>query len=409
MKIINYLLSIVYFGTIVVVLSGCKYDVAEPQWGKVYNPPASSKIDSIVPSPAMPGVNTITIYGSNFSFVKDSVKVTFSGQDAEIISNTATSVTVRRPSLVSDTCTVRAYTLGSFVEPGINPYKIYPVSVAFGNFNDNIALNIAAIDNAQNIYVIDQANLNRIYKILPDGSNFYARTKNLLDTASSRQVLPRAPRDAVVGPDGRLYLVGAGTTAGNSNILAVGLDTPYTWRIWRNVGKSVRFGDFDANGYYYTGGTRTDLVIVAPDSSNRLAGMYATDTIHAIRAYSGFLYVAASLSSGEKGIWRHSISAGGVLSAKDLYVDFKSDTTISGRAIRSIAMSSNGTMYISTDNVNPLLIVDPLTKKIDYFYKNIVPSLGKFFFWGNADYAYLMSGAEWKFFKIDMGTTGAPK
>ena len=77
-------------------------------------------------------------------------------------------------------------------------------------------------------------------------------------------------------------------------------------------------------------------------------------------------------------------------------------------------MSSDGTLYILTDSPNPLLIVDPNTKKIDYFYKTIVPSYGKSIFWGNENYLYMMCGntspaQEWKFYKIDMGVAGVAK
>ena len=405
---------------------GCKYDVAEPLWDKPYETLTSSTITSVVPDQeAGPGINIITINGSNFDTALDTTTIHAAQGDtaiayngiyfgnirAEVTEFSSTSIKVRRPNLVSDTCTIKIVPAKVHLEAKYYPYKIDPVISEYGGFNDNTALSAAAIDNAQNIYVIDQTNQNRIYKITPDGSNFY-------DTTQS--ALPRFPRDAVVGPDGRLYLIGQGTAQGNANITAVDVSThPYQWSIWRTMtGKSVRFGDFDANGYFYAGGGRTDLMIIAPDSSNRASGMYATgtsgDSILAVRVYGSYLYVAARLGTTEKGVWRHIISPGGVLGARELYLDFKSDTVLANRTIRSIAMTANGTMYICTDHVNPLLVVDPVTKKMDYFYKNIVPSFGKFLFWGNGNQAYLMCGnaspaQEWKFYKVDMGVTGAGK
>jgi hypothetical protein len=81
-----------------------------------------------------------------------------------------------------------------------------------------------------------------------------------------------------------------------------------------------------------------------------------------------------------------------------------------------LAFSANGTMYITIDNSNPLLVFDPSTGMLDYFYKGILPPNGKQCYWGSGNYLYMISNnpastsksSIWNIIRIDMGTAGAP-
>lgn len=393
---------------------GCEYDVAPPQWDENKDKPlpSSPSISQITPSEAVAGVNTITIEGSGFAGSRAIDHVYFNDIEVDtvnIVSISTTAITVRRPNIVSDSCTVKVNTYSGGTVVKFKPYKITSVISKYGAFNENTVLSAMVVDAAQNVFVVGQINFNRIYKIHSNG---------FTSQDTTHTPLPRYPSSMVVGPDGRLYLIGNGYTGGNVNILAVDTTVhPYRWSVWRTLpaGRTVRFGDFDANGYFYAGGPRSGLMIIAPDSSNRAHTEYASgtsgDSIYAVRVINGYLYVAARLNNGEKGIWRHTISVGGVLGGRELYLDFNADTTFSRRTIRSIGISSNGTIYIGTDSPNPLLVVDPVTKQIDYFYKNILPPYSKWFQWGNDNFIYMMSGntnpaQEWTFYKVDMGSAG---
>jgi hypothetical protein len=184
--------------------------------------------------------------------------------------------------------------------------------------------------------------------------------------------------------------------------------------------KPVKFGDFDAFGYFYTGGTRTDLMIITPDSTNRAAGFYSTQEILAVRVYEGYVYVAArapgsgTAPPNPSSIWRHAIGAGGALGPQELVIDF-SGTTYASRTIRGLTFSSSGTVLIGTDSSDPLLIAPPsgASGQADIFYKNILPPYCKGFYWGMGNNLYMISGntnpaQEWTIYRVDIGTTGAP-
>jgi len=59
-------------------------------------------------------------------------------------------------------------------------------------------------------------------------------------------------------------------------------------KVWYTAKGSVKFGDFDAYGYLYAGGSLTDLEIIAPDSTSKLFGVYAASEILAVRASYGY-------------------------------------------------------------------------------------------------------------------------
>jgi hypothetical protein len=261
----------------------------------------------------------------------------------------------------------------------------------YGGFRDNFALSTIAVDQAENLYVVETGSRN-IVKVTPDGG------RTVLAQVT------RAPTDASIGPDGRLYLPG-----NNREILVVNVTTGIVSRwIQLPAGKVVRFGDFDDNGYFYTGGVRTDLMIVAPDLTNRAAGVYATAEIIAIRVYNGYVYVATRESAtGPATIWRHSLDATGNLGPQEMMIDMNT-TAFASRTVRAIMFSVNGTIYLATDAPDPILIVNPATKNVEIFYKGILSSYCKHFCWGNGNYFYMISGDTnlgqvWTVYQVNAG------
>jgi hypothetical protein len=396
------------------VIAGCKYDVADPLWDQPPGTSIAAAITSVEPAQAAPGVNIITIHGTNFTgaidtslihndYVDTSIAyngIFFDNLSAEIIQFSSTSIKVRRPNLASDTCTVKVAPARALVAARFTPYKIDPVIARYGSYLENLPLSVVTADSVENLYVISQSD-KAISKVTPTGG------KSIIATA------PLVPTDARIGPDGRLYLM-----ATNRQISVVDVQTG-TVQLWRNCpsGKVVKFGDFDAYRHFYTGGVRTDIVIISLDTTTvfRIAGYYATAEILAVRAFNGYLYVAAKNAAGQTpsvGIWRHSIAAGGTLGSKELVLSWDGAGEFALRTIRTIAFATNGTMYIATDSPNPILSFDPATQSLDYFYKGIIPSYCKQFCWGSQTFIYLISGntspaQEWTVYRVDMGTTGA--
>jgi hypothetical protein len=396
---------------------GCKYDVANPLWE---GPPVSTTVATIIaisPAEASAGVNYITITGTNFGGVIDTTLIhsVLTGEDttiiyngvyfnnvpAEILTASSTSVKVRRPNLVSDSCTVKVVPSKALVAAKLGPYKIAQVIQTYGSFLDNVDLSVVAVDNSENLYVVYTGS-RTIYKVTPDG------VKTIVGVAT------RPPTDARIGPGGKLYLTGNNRSI---DVVDVQAGTVDRW-IQLPAGRVVKFGDFDANGYFYTAGTRSQLVIVTPDLSVIQTGLYATDDVQSVRVYNGDVYLAVKAAAGvtpSLAIWKHSLDSvaiNGHLGSPQLVLNLD-ETQFASRTIKAFTFSSSGVMYIATDSPDPILFVDPTTSQLDYFYKGIVPAYCKHFYWGKGNYLYLISGntspeQEWNVYRLDLGTTGAP-
>jgi len=97
-----------------------------------------------------------------------------------------------------------------------------------------------------------------------------------------------------------------------------------------------------------------------------------------------------------------------------LVYDLTLNEDFASRTITTINFSENGTLYIGTDAPDPLLVVDPSTSNSDYFYKSILPSYSKHFYWGTATFIYMICGnpglgEEWTVYRINMGANSAPQ
>src|SRR5512139_105449 len=90
------------------ILGGCKYDVAEPQWytEPYVEPTDKPTITSINPVSATPGVNYLTVSGTNFNLVADTNVFIddLNGNviNPEITQKSATSITFRRPTVLGN-------------------------------------------------------------------------------------------------------------------------------------------------------------------------------------------------------------------------------------------------------------------------------------------------------------------
>lgn len=376
--------------------TGCKYDVAEPMWDKEFSGAPIPTITQVNPPQAKPGVNTITIQGENLDV--NGTMVFFNNIAADVISVSPTKIVVRRPNLVTDSCYIKVVPNQALIVAKYGPFKIDRVIERYGSFIENLALSVIAVDKNENLYVVETDSRN-IFKVTPEGQ------KSVIGKVT------RNPTDARIGPGEKLYLAG-----NNRSIEMIDLNTGEA-NEWLRLpaGKAVKFGDFDANGYFYTGGTRTDLVIVSPNLTVTSAGFYSTDEILAIRVFNGYVYIASRQAGTQNPakIWRHTIDANGNVGQKELVFDMSANSEFASRLIRAITFSENGTMFIATDSTDPILIFDPETNQIDYFYKSILPPYCKHFYWGNGSFLYLISGdrvapQEWTIYRIDMGSNGAP-
>jgi len=257
-----------------------------------------------------------------------------------------------------------------------------------------VPLSVTAVDKDENLYVVD-TNSRNIIKITPAGA------RSTFATAS------RVPFGSAFGPDGNLYLA-----ENNRAVDKVDIATGAVTR-WTQLpsGKVVKFCDFSGN-YFYTGGTKTDLVIVPFNLATTPVsiGIYAAQEILAIKCYNNEVYVAARTGVEPTKIWKHAIAANGSVGSQQLVLDLGSFPDLTTRAIKALAFSAQGTMLIATDAVDPVLSYNPATREIDYFYKGILNPYCKHFSWGNQNHLYMIcgdtaTGEDWLVYQVDMGTT----
>ncbi|MBP1656168.1 MAG: hypothetical protein H6Q31_769 [Bacteroidetes bacterium] len=393
-----------------VLAAGCSYDVAAPLWEQPYSAPPTPSITSIQPASAPAGVNTILIAGQNLSGVPMSNGVYFDITPADIVQKSATAITVRRPSLATSSCTVNLVSDSALVVAKISFGNIDLVMDRVGNFLDNVALAAVVVDSAENLFVISGVTPVSIWKVSTGGD------KSALMTSG---ITVRPPFDAALR-SGVLYL-----TSSNREIQQVNIATGVVSR-WTQLpaGRVVKVGDFDANGYFYTGGAAGgDLCVIPPNPPTTLtlaqitlSGFYAADEILAVRVFKGYLYVASKATGQTAGkIWRHALGNAGQLGTQELVLDLSAHATFAARQVKAISLSASGVLYVTTDAENPLLVFDPANGSLDYFYKGIVPPYGKHAGWGRSVYLYMISGdiantntaLRWNVARVNMGTPGA--
>jgi hypothetical protein len=420
---IFFVRMIVLTALMLAILSGCKYDVAEPMWD---NSPAASTevaITNIDPAQATPGVNVITINGTGFAGALDTTVVHLLNGDvtniyrgvyfdnvaANIIECTPTTIKVLRPNLSGDTIRIKIVSDKALTVVKFGPYKIDAVVEPFGSFVANVPLSTVTVDNAGNLYVVETTT-RYLWKVAPDGQKTTVMTRVGGDTAL---VLTQAPSDLKISPDGRLFYLQS-VFPRTKEIHMVDLNTPTVkdslWYSFAPV-KNVICGDFDANGYLYTAGRRSGIQVIRPNRTKRDDGYYATDTVTSMRVFNGYVYAATRTA-----IYRHSISDTSKVGTPELVLDLTQGVSAS-RPIKALSFSADGSkMYIGTDSQYPILVADATSipippGNVDILYQGILSPYCKQFCFGN--YLYMISGnvapaVNWILYKVDVGTTGAP-
>jgi len=382
---------LIVFSFCVIALTRCEYEVTQPAWYRDFTEPATPSIEAIDPDTATAGCNYIAISGQNFT---GQPTVYFDNIQATVALSTSDLITIHRPNIAGDSCVVKVVCDSALVVAKFSPYKITQVLESYGNFVENTALSAVAIDSTENLYVVDNS-LN-IYKVASNGD------KTLLGTAA------RTVYDATVGPDRRLYLL-----SNNRSIEVVDPQTG-TGSEWIKLptGKLVKSGDFDRNGYFYTGGRRSGIVIIAPDMTPTATSFYTADDITGIHVFDQYLYLNLICANPDslnpaRAIWRHPIDNTGVLGDRELVLDL---TAYSANTLNSFYLSSDSKLFLGSNSQTPLLMVDLTDNSLDCFYLGIVPSYSKYFCWGYGNYMYMICGdtdlgEEWTVYRIDLGTT----
>jgi len=212
----------------------------------------------------------------------------------------------------------------------------------------------------------------------------------------------------VPGPDGKIILL-----MNHANIQAMN-PSDGTEELWVTVtNKKVQYGDFDADGCFYAGGSNTDLIVVKPDLSFAATGQYPKANINALRVYSGNLYVLAedltANADPKIAVWKHAIlDAAGTLGPKTVFLNRALTGASADSAFHDIEFSAAGDCFVGTANLQPVLRVAP-GRSLDMYYKNLLPPASRQIVWGSGDFLYMLrAGGKWDLIRIDAGEPGAP-
>ena len=375
--------------------AGCDYDSPVPMWYQDHAADTGPTVTGLEPARAAAGVNTVTIRGERFSPVPDSNRVYFSGAKAEIISATATSLLIRRPT-VSGALNLKVVNLGALEVGTFDGYPVDVVSEPYGGFIDGTANNAIMVDAAENVYVF-RTGLMKAFKVAPDGS------QSVFMAATARGVT-----DVIPAADGQLVLLSNNAKISKVNP-ADGVETEWVAK----APKRFTVGDVDANGNIYMAAKNTDLYVSYPDGTFSAAlGVYATHDVKKIRVHGNYVYVVAEHATVEPkaAVYRHAIlDAAGTLGPRETVLDRAATGAFSAAIFKDVMFSASGDMFVATDAANPILQVKA-DGTLDTWYKGIVKGSAERLAAGNGTYAYMLQldGTRGDLIRIDMGPDFGP-
>lgn len=324
------------------LLAGCDTGTAP----SLYTPDDPSKPDPVVTAvepagSALAGVDIIRLTGQNFSTVAEENYVYFGPNRGELISATPTLLEVRSPATPGDDIPIRVSVIGAENFSEEIPYRLEAAFELFGNIGKVEEPKAMTTDAAGNVYLALFAGgvSAGFKKISPQGvrSDFAATTFLWSSIA--------------VGTDSRLYaarnlraIFRFAQGAAQETFVTL---TPTTVRIAALT--------FDASGYLWAGGQNTEIYRISADKT--IARFPFDGNVTALKVYGGHLYAVAAVG-GAYGVWRFAMDGAGNLGTGQLYFDIAGalGTNVASEAI---AFAADGTMYLGTDQDDPVVVVAP--------------------------------------------------
>ena len=390
-SIIKMLMALMLF---VLVIAGCEYDTNSVVYEDKITYPEGPSITGIDPDQvAIPGANTISILGTNFCNGAENNQVYFNNNPVEVLEASSTIIKVRRPNIISDSVIIRVVAFDNYLVAEYDqPYKIEPVSADVGAFIENKELSALAVDKNENLYVCERV-ARVVWKISSTGDKTqFAQTSRFVT-------------DAKIGPGGMLMLM-----ANNKNIYQINLATGEE-TVWKTAAKSVSYGDFDSQGNFFTGAKNNLYVLLANGGSLDID--LNKFNFRCVRVYNGYVYLLAENTSPDEenpelGIWRFEIKSDGSLGEKELFLDWAETGDYAESDPTFLTFGQDGIMYVTTDNENPIFMLDEDGKQ-DVLYKEILTSPLTYITWGSQNDMYvIIGGDENKVNSIGMGAQCAP-
>ena len=359
-----------------------------------FNP--DPQITSIQPDSAFAGVDTLTITGKNFSTNPEDNAVYFNGEKGTVVSCTKEVLKVVPANILGDSIKIQVRVKNALLFAEYYPYKLLPIFVEVGGFDDYDDPFGLAVDKDENLYV--SIYQKGIKQVTPDGqTNDYSTM--LGDKASHMRWAPDGGIYYVVGLQYILKINPGGGGAGMFAVLPGGANDL----------------DLDADENIYCGGGGNAIYRVKPDKSVKTVKQYPDYYINAVRVYNGYVYVGAKYTgldttAVQNGIWRNEILQGvDSLGATELVLDF--GTKFPGKQVLSITFSADGDLYIGTDEDEGIWVMKP-NGNLYPMYKGVLSPEGYALVWGNGNYLYVTrrntDAAKKRVIRINARKKGAP-
>ena len=392
-------------------LDGCKYDAPS-----LFDPGTAPQpiVDSLSPAGgALAGIDTIRVYGKNFSANPADDGVYFNAtlvNNTGIIQASTTMLTLKAPAISGDTIFVRVFVIGAV---DFSPTVRYSMKAAidsltvFASGEGGYGLSLgsdgnlyASLSNA-NLSVKDEG----IFRINADGT-IQTPAYILPTTSPVNQQWPAFK----FGPSNAAYAV-KGSRAVYK--LVPGQSNPggTPWAVFPSG--AINDLDFDPGHNLWMGGSglktgadTTNIVMATLTPTTQT--YHFPGTVRSVRYFDGYLYFAATVE-GVSQVWRASVS-GTTLGTPEVYFD--ASTAYSGAVptIYAIAFSAGGDMYVGLDGPDYLIIVHAngvIDKPYSlYVSSGVLYSACKAFAWvGTTLYATTATGT---LLRIATGQQSAP-
>ena len=340
-------------------------------------------ISSVIPvEGAFAGIDTLTIYGGNFSTIASQNIVYFNEAIGSTISSSDEMIKVVGPNLISDSIFIRIAVQGALEFGNYdNLYKLYPAVEDYGPFDQFTDIFSLDLDREENLIVSLDGSPN---------AEFWTVDTNQ-DTSVWSGSLSKAS-GMKLGPDGSIYFVNyqrflykdeEGTEKEDSEI-------------FKRLNGNATDLDFDSFGNLYVGGNGSliDIVDIQDNDgiSTGVTQVVDLDTLDivAMKVFDGFLYIITNNTSFDQAIYRLEIlNSEGSLGDMEFIFDWSEYSNNQFSAL-CFAFDHQGNMYIGSDSeLYPITIVE------NGFARTLYPSILSppinYMSWGNSNYLYVIN------------------
>ncbi len=340
-------------------------------------------ISSVIPvEGAFAGIDTLTIYGGNFSKVASDNIVYFNESIGSIISSSDEIIEVVGPNLVSDSITIRIAVQGALEFGNYNNlYKLYPAVENYGPFDQFTDIFSLDLDGEENLIVSLDGAPNAEFWMVDTDQDSSVWSGSLSKGSGMK-----------LGPDESIYFVNyqrflykdeQGTEKENSEI-------------FKRLNGNATDLDFDSYGNLYVGGNGSLIDVVDIQDNDGLSSgvtqvvdLDSLDIV-AMKVFTDFLYILTNNNSFDQAIYRMEIlNSEGSLGEIELVFDWSAYSNNQFSAL-CFTLDHQGNIFIGSDSeLCPITVVENGSART--LYPSILSPPINYMSWGNSNYLYVIN------------------